>query len=1046
MAREIPRVYIETVTSTPETSVATTNSAGFAGQFKKGYVGRLVSVTNPTNFISHFGDSTLSTVHSRNIWNDWAASRFISGFTNNFFISRAIHYEAAGSDNDKTAYFAWKRETPEYVYESTINGYYLPMTNDNTKQFFFADNLVLDIGSQRITNLVDRVPNADYNWILGANWTLDAGVQFDFTSVGVSNTLVLPTTTLSVASGVTYVVQFEVTDFAGTSPSLSVTIGGAVAQTVNTVGLKTLEFLTTGTTALTFTVDGPTSDETISLTNFSVKLKTTDKINGCRFLGTRYPTATIQVYDVIEVLAEYYMCIYEVGALGHIPSGVDADGGNGWWSHVTPGDNPNLVYVKHDTDSDTTVIFTDDTKEWQDLTTPSFVFQMEYNVQRVLKMNSTTPGEYTFQVTIPDSQSFHDNLDGLTISNTLNQTATITVLSKNSIQFNTTAVKFLNKKGDVFYINGVVETSTVSSSNPILFYSEDIISESLSFETTFENYGTCADMYNVFDSNFKSNLDISSLNRNGIVAFAKSPGDWGNEISCLIFGREYWESDNNMYTYLKPDYEMKAHELWVLVFENGILKNKYLTTVKADQLSENGTNYFIEDVINNNSKYISLFYTGSGVYEELETTSELGADGEINNILKSDGATLGDWKIVRTEVPAALHTKDETYNYDVRIIEVTGTTVKFSWTYNGSDWFLVDSDVAGVKGWTYATDVFFTHNGYKYEIMSSELPSNITDIVEGNSVRWNHYAVGDVSGIRVTFQLEGGRNSTSISASDVATAYELFNNPDINPILVSGGIQYSESNMRTINQRIMDSVINNTTDVHLIANVPYSVFNSLDIAESIKNWGTVAFGTTGSNDKIVVYAMYAECIVDNKKIILPVNFLLLNNHLRVWEYPGRWTPVAGTTNGVVGGYDSILWYPKEDEDIIKIQDVSVNPILLKRGSGYVVNEVKNMKRDGSIECEANVVFMRDLLQAELQIILDPFIFNGNINDTVDKARLSSVIDNYLKMYLRRGAFQSFSVSLLTSDELFTDEVEIKITPNETRKFIVLRFKMNSTRG
>ena len=148
--------------------------------------------------------------------------------------------------------------------------------------------------------------------------------------------------------------------------------------------------------------------------------------------------------------------------------------------------------------------------------------------------------------------------------------------------------------------------------------------------------------------------------------------------------------------------------------------------------------------------------------------------------------------------------------------------------------------------------------------------------------------------------------------------------------------------------------------------------------------------------------------------------------MRVWETPGRWTPIAGNPNGVVGGYDSVLWYPKEDEDIIKLQDVSVNPIILKRGSGYVVNEVKNMKRDGSIECEANVVFMRDLLQSELQIILDPFIFNGNVSDQIDKTRLSSAIDNYLKTYLRRGAFQSFTTSLLTSDELFTDEVEIKI--------------------
>ena len=1051
MARKIPRVYVETVTSTPETSVATTNSAGFAGQFKKGYVGRLVSITSPTNFITHFGDSTLSTAHSRNIWNDWAASKFISSYTNNLFISRAIHYETAGSDNDKSAYFAWKRETPEYVYESTINGYYLPMTNDNTKQFFFADNLVLDVGPQRITSLVDRVPGAGYNWTLGSGWSLGTN---DFTFTGAPNgmfpltsSITLPTNIMSV-SATTYKIQFEVTNILGT-PTMSVTIGG-VAEVIPlvTLGLQEYNITATGTTSLIISATGNTGND-VSISNISCRAVIADHINGCRFLGTSYSTATIELYDVIEVSTEYYMCKYEVGALDNIPSGDDADGGNSWWTHVSPGANPNLVYVKHANDTDTTVIFTDDTKEWQDLTTPSFIFQMEYHVQRILKSNKTgSPGTYVFQVTIPESETFHVSLGGLTISNSANQTATITVLSKNSIQFETTAIKFLNKKGDIFYINGVVETSTVSSSNPILFYSEDITSESLTFETTFENYGSCVGMYNVFDENFRSNLNLGILNDNGIVAFAKSPGDWGNEISCLIFGREYWESENNIYTYLKPDYEMKSHELWVLIFENGILRNKYLTTVKADQLSENGTNYFIEDVINNNSKYVSLFYTGTGVYEELETGDE------INNILKSGSESLGNWKIVRTEVPAALHTEDETYNYVVEIIEVDvpGSTVKFRWSSEGgASPTLVADDVVDVQGWTWdaspATNPFFIHNGYKYEIVATGSPTpDISDIIAGNWVKWNHYAIGDVSGIRVTFQLANGRNSNSINASDIATAYEMFNNPDINPILVSGGIQYSESDMRTINQRIMDRVINVTTDVHLIANVPYSVFNNLDVADAIKNWGTVAFGTTGSNDKMVVYAMYTSCIVDNKKIILPVNFLLLNNHLRVWETPGRWTPIAGNPNGVVGGYDSVLWYPKEDEDIIKLQDVSVNPIILKRGSGYVVNEVKNMKRDGSIECEANVVFMRDLLQSELQIILDPFIFNGNVSDQIDKTRLSSAIDNYLKTYLRRGAFQSFTTSLLTSDELFTDEVEIKIVPNETRKFIVLRFKMNSPRG
>lgn len=227
MARKIPRVYVETVTSTPETSVATTNSAGFAGQFKKGYVGRLVSITSPTNFITHFGDSTLSTAHSRNIWNDWAASKFISSYTNNLFISRAIHYETAGSDNDKSAYFAWKRETPEYVYESTINGYYLPMSNDNTKQFLFADDLVLNVGPQLITALSNRVPNAGYTWTLGTNWSLDSGnKEFDHGSTGTSDdiTLALSNLNTTISTLKTYTIQFNIVSI--TNASISVSFGG----------------------------------------------------------------------------------------------------------------------------------------------------------------------------------------------------------------------------------------------------------------------------------------------------------------------------------------------------------------------------------------------------------------------------------------------------------------------------------------------------------------------------------------------------------------------------------------------------------------------------------------------------------------------------------------------------------------------------------------------------------------------------------------------------------------------------------------------------
>jgi hypothetical protein len=1080
----IPNVYVEDKKSTtPVLSVTSQDSVVFAGAFKKGAIGKISQINSPTVFDKSFGDEK-----NQPKMYDYYGGYYLSTLTSNYYVSRAFHYveneSGTPTDSDQSAFFGWERMTSEPIFKVTTP--YVINLSANSKKLiksFIANNVLTD-GSTWVSRAsytlgvssvvyegvsyvckkthsgVSAFPSSDGdNWkeitnILtwenvntyyignvvshsGSNYICTTSVVKSSVSpnLDTDNWIVEDTTPSAWVYGTGYTKGDFVSYDGKLYASLTTHISTTSPSSTNSNWLEYIE----GSPSAWKSFKAYSMNDLISYNNKYFICKLSNINNTAPFGGTldyyftefTLPVAPTNEINFVgwEYKGEYESVSYSKYDVVHVTLGDTyfislEDGNNSATSDTTKWKQiyPINVIQTGSTDNKGHYIFTatdtvmgSDTNlnKIQEYTQPSYLFQHQYTVAKAIKQTGTPKN--TFTIILEDGFKITPEMAvcGWSINNKSDKEG-FTYLSGNTLQLSVSSTVNLNiKKGDKLNLFGLIEGSDVVSKLPTIpYYDKDLNSDGLSntdFFSNIDGVGLCKGIYSPYDQDFTANGSIT----NGIKVFAKSTGDWGNNISVVVIGKEYWESDLNEFSYLYPNRELSTHELIVIVFENDSIVEKFMTSINPEAENELGLKYYIDDVIFAGSTYISVKYLG-GTFEETEATNQ------INNLYIGDGATVGKTIVTRREPSLLSHSTDESFKYKV-VITQTSPSLLFDVYIN---------DVLTFEDKT--SD--FIYNGYTYTVTGTS--------VVGNYLEWNSYHPMDASGIKIKFQLQGGVTSTSITPSDVARAYALFNTKELDGLLVMGGVHYLSSDMKTLAQSIGNDVLSKKINIFGLYNIPYTLLNNVDKAQAIADWSNIGgFNVSDTNDKYVIYDTYFNCIVKNKKVILPKNFLMVRNHLNTFKEVGRHQAVAGKQYGLIGDFDSIVWYPKTDTELEKLILASINPTMFIIRAGFYNWGQKTYLKRSYVEKDAHVVLSKILIQQDCKNLVDEFVFS--VISTQTKYTIENIIKQYLNTHITKGTIEEYTVTTLDETTANTIRIKISLRFPQTAEFIVLEFETKS---
>jgi hypothetical protein len=1099
----VPGIYVEDKkSSTPILSVVSQDSVGFSGVFKRGFVGKLVQVSSPTVFDKTFGDEKNQPSNGH----DYNMGYYLSTITNNFYVSRAIHYSETdgtpSSDSDQTSAFGYNREALQPIFK-VATGTDVALLDDDTrfeeiggKKMLFIGNDLLDEMDTWDTSLSyvvgDTVvfSNKLYVCILNANSSISdptvATTYWKEIILSGSNQNVTEWTTykpyifgdMVTDSGSKYICKVNNSNHT-TWTALDwiqiETIPSVTQEWDNTVDYERGDFVNDGDTKyyqcilshvnsdtikpltnVTYWVEVVSPDavhpewlayndnqkddivifdnkyylckvtvssdidtgNTTNWTEFELPNVTGDNILGWNYRGAYAPGSTYNKNDVViytNITANYYICR------------VNGTGG-AWnssnWKQIYP-----ITMIKTGVESDESYyIFTGSESDFgnsavtlnkiQEYDQPSILFSQNYRVGKVVKQTTLTGISYT--ILLQEGQEISSDMAScsLSINGTVINSGAWTYLSENTIQFelvNANAIKI--SKGDKLLLSGVIEGSDVEKLPSILYYTKDTDSEisDRDFTSSVDGWGSCKGIYNVYDENFDCNI---ALPNGGVSFFAKTPGEWGNNLSVVMIGKEYWESEYNEFGYLYPAKELLSHELVVIISEFDSIVETFVVSIDENFENAEGSKYYIDTVINSQSNYVSCKYFPLS-FEELEGS-------EIDNVFIGSATTVGNWKITRTTT-GAIHSEDESFKYKV----VATGNFTFPLVSGNIACELYINDVDSTNLISGAT---FSHNGYTYTVSGT----GVTD----NYLEWNSYHPTDASGIRVKFVLEGGVSSNAVTTEDVITAYKLFNTAEVDTILPIGNRSYTKSEYQQLAQGVVREVLAKKINSFGLLNVPYKIFENSNVSnrtDKIAEWSNGGgFFVSSNNDKYEVYDTWFNCIVKNKKVVLPKSVLMVANHLTTFAEIGRHQPVAGTTYGIIGGFDSIIWYPKTEDEIRKLILAQVNPTMFIIGKGFINWEQKTFLKKAVVESEANVILAKIMIQSDVQKLLVDYPFN--LLNATTKFNIESLIKQYLNTHIRKGTIESYTVTSIEETNIFTLRVKISILFPRALKFVVLEFE------
>lgn len=290
----------------------------------------------------------------------------------------------------------------------------------------------------------------------------------------------------------------------------------------------------------------------------------------------------------------------------------------------------------------------------------------------------------------------------------------------------------------------------------------------------------------------------------------------------------------------------------------------------------------------------------------------------------------------------------------------------------------------------------------------------------------------------------GGDDGSDISASDLVTGWEEFENPDDVDvrILINGG----ETSV-TVQTAIRD-VAEARLDCMAVLDMPY--------ASTSSSTSMLTFRNTTQNFNSSYCALYTIW----PKIHDPYNDLLLQvppsgYAAAQYSYNDQvsnvWYAPAGVNRGIL---DGVLECTKLDGTVLTkgerdvLYPAQINPLQTFRGEGHMIYGQETMQKKTSALSSINVRRLLIVIEKSMAIALRSFVFEPN-ND-LTRFRVEALLNSYLDGLSAQGAFQTeagdrgFHV-VCNSDNNTSDvidrkelHVDVFVKPSRAAEFIQLR--------
>ena len=501
--------------------------------------------------------------------------------------------------------------------------------------------------------------------------------------------------------------------------------------------------------------------------------------------------------------------------------------------------------------------------------------------------------------------------------------------------------------------------------------------------------------------------EITFSDNEVLKVYAKSPGEWGGNLSVSISGPDDFDnaivfsSGNSVLTFLsefndRPDTNRREVAIAVLETDpkgNRQVVEKYTVSMLANARTLDGQSNYAEQVINNQS---------TRIFVEVNPVSSgtLTIQGNLTSTLSNSATTAAVTDTDGFPTAGRIRINDELMEYTNK------TTNSFTGLTRG---------VGGTTAVEHAVNA---------------------NVIEFNSV-------GVVSDARLVGGADGITDRESIR-DEIILGYNLYNDPEA--IDVNIFLDGANANDTTIQQHLIDNLGELRRDCIVVLGVPWSSVNQPTTTQSVQ--AMINYRNEGLNRS----SSYATAPYGNWKY----QFDSFNDTF-------RWLPMGGDAAGTMAFTDAVRdpWWANAGLTRGKVKNVTrfrvqpnqghrdllyknqINPVVEFRGDGPVIWGQKTLLNRPSAFDRINVRRLFVTIEKAIATAARSFVFE--FNNRFTRKTLLSIIEPFLRDVQGRQGLTDFFVkcdeqnnppAVVQRNELYCD---IYIKPTFTAEFIRLNF-------
>ena len=319
------------------------------------------------------------------------------------------------------------------------------------------------------------------------------------------------------------------------------------------------------------------------------------------------------------------------------------------------------------------------------------------------------------------------------------------------------------------------------------------------------------------------------------------------------------------------------------------------------------------------------------------------------------------------------------------------------------------------------------------------------NVINGNSeliyIKTNSSYPADTSAVEALY---GGANA-AYSNSEILTGWDLFaakEKSQVN-ILISPDIPKSTAQIATIKKA--GNIASSRQDCMSVGQVGTVTGSNVStiVDSELKQF---SFNNPSYTALYAGYTTVYDSYTD-KEINLPNAIFAPGIFARTDRVAQTWSAPAGVNRGIIGSAltQNVVY---NEAEVGYLYDNNINPIMYKRGYGYVIWGQKTAQRKKSALDRINVRRLLLYVENSIEPTLVPFLFEANTEKVRD--RMTSIVENFMQTVKSGQGVYAFNVvcdetnntpQIIDQNQL---NLDLYVQPTKTAEFIQFKTIVTKT--